>query len=188
MWEPDYVEPSAFMEYVSGAFEEDGPDEAEASLAVSAASRAVDFTCRRQFGRVDAPEAKSYRARPTGLYGAYVLDIDDVAAGDVSGVLIDGEAPATLPQFWPLNAPVKTRMAAPGRGTYAVTLPWGWPEVPRTIEQATLIQANRFFKRRDAPFGVAGSPDSGTEMRLLARLDPDVALMVRKYQRHARPG
>jgi len=55
--------------------------------------------------------------------------------------------------------------------------------VPGPIHQACLIQTNRLIMRRDAPFGVAGSPEVGSEVRLLARLDPDVETMVRPYMR-----
>jgi hypothetical protein len=61
---------------------------------------------------------------------------------------------------------------------------WGWTSVPPTIMQANLIQAARFLKRRDAPFGVAGSLELGSEIRLLSKLDPDVALMVGAYKRN----
>jgi len=44
---------------------------------------------------------------------------------------------------------------------------------------ATVLQANRLLKRRHAPFGVAGSPELGSELRLLARVDPDVAVSLR---------
>jgi hypothetical protein len=54
-------------------------------------------------------------------------------------------------------------------------------EVPSAVKQACLIQASRFFTRRYAPFGVAGSPESGSEMRLLAKVDPDVAVILGPY-------
>jgi hypothetical protein len=47
---------------------------------------------------------------------------------------------------------------------------------------ATLIQASRLFARRHAPFGVAGNPEVG-QLRLLERLDPDVAISVRPFAR-----
>lgn len=53
--------------------------------------------------------------------------------------------------------------------------------VPPTITAACLLQASRFWKRRDAPFGIAGSPVLGNEMRLLAKLDPDVEVMLWNY-------
>jgi hypothetical protein len=50
--------------------------------------------------------------------------------------------------------------------------------IPDAVKAACLIQASRFFTRRYAPFGVAGSPDSGSEIRLLAKVDADVAVIL----------
>lgn len=63
-----------------------------------------------------------------------------------------------------------------------VTATWGWPAIPDTIRYATLLQASRLFARRHAPFGVAGSPETG-QLRLLEKIDPDVAVSVRPYRR-----
>lgn len=54
--------------------------------------------------------------------------------------------------------------------------------IPDAVKLACTIQAARFFKRRDAAFGVAGSPELGNELRLLAKLDPDVALLVSAHK------
>lgn len=54
-------------------------------------------------------------------------------------------------------------------------------EIPSAVKQACLIQASRFVTRRYAPFGVAGSPDSGSEIRLLAKVDVDVAVILGPY-------
>lgn len=51
-------------------------------------------------------------------------------------------------------------------------------EIPDAVKLACLLQASRFFIRKNAPFGVAGSPQDGSEIRLLARLDPDVLVML----------
>jgi hypothetical protein len=75
------------------------------------------------------------------------------------------------------------RLVAPREDVVRVTAQWGWPGVPDPIRQATLLQASRLLSRRDSPFGVAGSPEVGSELRLLARLDPDVAVAVRPYKR-----
>jgi hypothetical protein len=50
------------------------------------------------------------------------------------------------------------------------------------VEQATLLQASRFHARRFSPYGVAGSPELGSELRLLAKLDADVELALSKAQ------
>jgi hypothetical protein len=64
-----------------------------------------------------------------------------------------------------------------------VTAVWGWTAVPTSVKQATLLQASRFHKRRHAPFGVAGSPEMGSEIRLLSRVDPDVSVALRDFNR-----
>lgn len=55
--------------------------------------------------------------------------------------------------------------------------------MPAVVSSACLIQAARFFVRRDSSYGIAGSPELGNELRLLARLDPDVALLLTSVKR-----
>lgn len=189
-WAPDYVTADDLADFVDIDDDDQVADDAEElGRAVSAASRAVDLYCRRQFGQTAAVEARQYQPRRAGLYGEWVADIDDLF--DTTGLLVDGVAPTMLPTLWPLRAKQTgrpwTRMAVASRSVVTITAKWGWPAVPATIAEATLLQASRLFKRRDAPFGVAGSPQSGGEMRLLERLDPDVMVMVKAYRRDARP-
>lgn len=70
-----------------------------------------------------------------------------------------------------------------GEGQLKVHAKWGWPSLPSTLINAALIQASRYFKRKDAPFGVAGNDAMGNAMRLRAELDPDVALMCSNARR-----
>ena len=63
-----------------------------------------------------------------------------------------------------------------------VTAVFGWPSVPSTVTQATIIQASRIFKRYDSPLGVAGFGDIGA-IRVSRFLDPDVAQLVEPYRR-----
>lgn len=60
--------------------------------------------------------------------------------------------------------------------------------VPASIKLACEIQAERYFKRRDAPFGVLGSPEFGTFTRLQSVLDPDVELLLNSYGERKRWG
>src|SRR5690606_31803660 len=60
---------------------------------------------------------------------------------------------------------------------------FGWTAVPTAIKQACLLQASRLLARRDSPYGVAGSPEAGSEVRLLARVDPDVEVALAPYKR-----
>jgi len=61
--------------------------------------------------------------------------------------------------------------------------PWGWSAVPVPVKEATYLQASRFHSRRDSPYGIAGSPDQGSELRLLSRVDPDVAVSLSDFVR-----
>jgi len=51
-------------------------------------------------------------------------------------------------------------------------------DVPAVVLQACLIQSARLFNRKHSPYGIAGSPELGSEMRLLNRLDPDVEALL----------
>lgn len=199
-WKPSYVTDARLKAYLRI---EDAEDDAEIALAVEAASRAIDHSTGRQFGQVAAPEARLYEVAlvsPGPAYESFV-SIDDLM--DTTGMTAHYSNSYTDPVYdqaitdltlWPWNAPAEgkpfTRLVALsgfplGRNRIVqVTARWGWDAVPTAIEEATLIQAARFFMRRSAPFGVAGSPEAGSELRLLERLDPDVAVLVQAYRRH----
>lgn len=66
---------------------------------------------------------------------------------------------------------------------------FGWAAIPRQITEACLIQSARIQKRKDAPFGIADIPSlEGGGMRLSARLDPDVELLLKPFRRVANLG
>lgn len=187
-WAPDYVTVDDLTDFVRIT---DDDDDAQAALAIAAASRAIDRLCRRQFGLVAAPEVRYYRPKWNRTRCAYVVDVDDLMT--TTGLLVDGEAVAS-PVLLPRNAAAKSRpWTALELGTtrptseIEVTARWGWTTVPATVKEAALLQASRVFARRGAPFGIAGSPDSGSEIRLLAKVDPDVAVSLEDYRRKARP-
>jgi hypothetical protein len=52
---------------------------------------------------------------------------------------------------------------------------------------AARIQAGRFSIRQESLYGVAGSPAAGSELRLLARVDPDVGVSLANYVRPRGP-
>ncbi len=187
-WAPDYVAVDDLATFVRIT---DNDDDAQLAPAIAAASRAIDRHCRRQFGLVAAPEARRYTVRCR--HGYLVADIDDLMT--TTGLLVAGQAVAD-PEFLPLNAAAEGRpwttlevdeAAVDDRGRVTITARWGWTTVPDTIVEACLLQASRVFARRGAPFGIAGSPDSGSEIRLLAKVDPDVAVSLEPYRRKARP-
>lgn len=200
-WAPSYAaaaELRAFRRITSTA------DDAMLGLALAASSRAVDRASNRQFGLVDAPVARYYTARWDRELCRWQARIDDlmstvglVVAVDTAG---DGTYAGTIATsacvFAPRNAEadgrpwewVAFRETSATQPTGAedelrITAPWGWSSIPDPVKQATLLQASRLLGRRDSPFGIAGSPDQGSELRLLAKLDPDVAVNVASFRR-----
>lgn len=187
-WAPDYATALALREYVRI---DDAADDDVLTRAIATASRAIDQATGRQFGLVDAPELRYYPAQWNPRLGRWVLDVDDLMTTVGLVVEQDGTAVAAADyELSPRNAPVAGRPYTQVRLRYAVrdlevevTARWGWTTVPPAVEQACLLQASRLVKRRDSPFGVAGSPEAGSEMRLLARVDPDVEVALRAYRR-----
>ena len=186
-WAPDYV---TSADLKSDLRISDTVDDTQIARAISAASRAVDRTCNRQFGLVAAPEARKYTARWDKGRCKWVVDIDDLMT--VTGLSISGDAAITDYSLRPANVDLTGKpwtsvvLNSGGNGRedgITITAKYGWTTVPVPVQEATLLQASRFFKRRDAPFGVAGSPDQGSELRLLAKVDPDVAVMLGPYTR-----
>lgn len=198
-WEPDYLTVIELADYVRVP---DAADDAHMALAISAASRAVDRFTGRQFGRSLGIEARYYTARYDQARLRWCVPIDDLMTTSGLAVAFDSEAdetyssPVTLHALRPVNAPQKGRpwtelvirpdSTVQPSGLEAgveVTAWWGWSEVPTAIRQATLLQASRLLSRRDSPYGVAGSPENGSEMRLLAKVDPDVEVALAPYKR-----
>lgn len=202
-WAPDYAEVDDLAEFVRIT---DAVDDAQLALAIAAASRAIDRHCRRQFGIVAVPEARYYTPRWDSRRGRWVVPIDDLMT--VTGLEVSADLDGSggyssaieSVTVLPLNADVTgfpwTALSVPrasavqpcGRpDSVEVTALFGWTAVPPAVEEACLLQASRMFSRRLAPFGIAGSPESGSEMRLLAKVDPDVAVALEPYRKKARP-
>lgn len=192
VWAPDYATTAELKAYQRI---DDAVDDAQLALAITAASRAIDQHTSRQFGVVAAPEERFYTAAYDSRRGRWVIEIDDLMTA--AGLVVTVEAGAVdVLAKQPANAAAKGRpwtrlVVAPESTTQpnceedgvSVTATWGWTAVPATIKQAALLQASRLFTRRDAPFGVAGSPELGSELRLLAKVDPDVAVVLGPYVR-----
>lgn len=191
-WAPDYATLTELKNYLRITTAD---DDAVLGFAITASSRAIDRHCNRQFGNLTAVEDRRYTARFDKCRNRWVVDIDDLM--DQTGLVITVEG-GTVDQFTlqPSNAaevgepytriivkPESTAHPTFKEDDVVIDAKWGWTAVPTAIKQATLLQASRLFARRGAPFGVAGSPDMGSEMRLLAKVDPDVAVVLGKYLR-----
>jgi hypothetical protein len=197
-WAPNYVTSAELAQFVRVG---DATDTA-LGFAIAAASRSVDQHTGRQFGQVSAPEARYYTPRWDTAGRVWVVEVDDlmtsvglVVSGDTAD---DGEYADHIDEvaLRPVNAAAKgrpwthlrvhpTSTAQPvGRdSSVEVVAQWGWTAVPDAVKEATLLQASRILSRRNSPHGIAGSPEAGSETRLLAKVDPDVAVALRPFCR-----
>lgn len=186
----------------------DTDDDTALGYAVTAASRAIDAETCRTFGLTGSAVARLFDYDGLHIEGRCAVKIADLQTTVGLAVTADFAGDYTYSttltlntdfDLWPWNAAADgvpwthlvlrpntvnfSPRCAPQARLLSVTGNWGWSAVPTSVKQACLIQAARFFVRRDAAFGIAGSPELGTEVRLLARLDPDVALMLQGYTR-----
>lgn len=181
----------------------DTVDNTTLTLALDSASLQVDHYCDRTFTADSDPTVRVYSP-----VDSWRLDVDPISTTTGLVVKTDDNNDGTYETTWtlnthyrldPANAPSAsepwTRLTALGarwfprlryRPGVQVTARFGWPGgvAPTPVKQATLIQASRIWKRKDAPFGVAGSVEFGSEMRLLSKLDPDVEMLLRPYRRN----
>ena len=172
--------------------------------ALDAATAAIDSYAGRQFD-IDG-------AVVTRLYDCEYMDyaeVDDIATS--TGLIVktlnaDGSVNETLTlntdyYLAPYNAdkvePVmpftKIIMAIEKSGKVlptehrqglSVTAKFGFSAVPDAIEQATLIQASRYFQRKNSPMGFSGNPETGQPaVVFLSELDPDVKNLVKTFKK-----
>lgn len=184
-WAPDYITPAELKAYLR-INPDDDVDDDEIADACTVASRAVDGTCGRQFGQVDAIESRIYVAQYSVAEAAWFAVIDDLQT--LTGLAVTDEDDDVIAaddyRLLPLNNAAKgwpyERIRLPAAGEYTIEGRWGWAEVPTAVKLACKLQGSRFMARRDSPYGVAGSPEDGSEVRLLARVDPDVEVSLRR--------
>jgi len=163
-------------------------------LAIESASRQIDGHCERVFYSTDT-------VRVFTALDSYLTEIDDLAAITELKTSSDGDGFDTVwqvtdYQLEPLNGQAggisspATFIRATGdylfprignEALVRVTGTFGWSAVPTAIKQATLILAQRQFKRYDSPLGVAGIGDIG--IIRVSRIDPDVAALVAPFRR-----
>lgn len=186
----------------------DTTDDTLLETAVESASRLIDGYCNRSFYN-QGSATRVYTARDPyfcmvdDFTTVYSLKTSVLSPGvfEVSWNLPGGTATPVDVQLEPLNAVIEAtswsydRLRAVGRyffptlttnyGQQALvqlSANFGWSAVPKVVEQATIIQASRLFKRLDSPLGVAGFGDMGV-MRISRAIDPDVAMLVDPYRK-----
>jgi hypothetical protein len=170
---------------------------------LDAVSQSIDHYCERTFEvatGVATAKIFSVRARTQRTDDGYILVTPDI--GSTTGLAL-GIGPfggtytpvsGTL-ELYPIED-VDLGFAATGimigdgswpigaGGRAQVFADWGWPgsAVNPVVQQATLLQAGRVFKRKDSPEGVLGSAEWGAVR--VSRVDPDVESMLAPLRLH----
>lgn len=163
---------------------------------ITAVSRWIDTYTGRRF----------YAATETRYYKAEFSDelaVDDLLTVTTLGTDSDGDR--TYEDTWavtdydlePANASLEgapyTSIVIAPQGRYAFPVGtkrgvkivgiFGYASAPPPpVKEACLLQCERLYKRKDAPFGVIGSAEMG-QMMVVPKLDPDVRLLIEPLQR-----
>jgi hypothetical protein len=199
-WAPDYCTTAELRAYATRSVAT--VDDTELAFAITAASRVVDEYCGRQFGQVTPVAARLYSAQWDRRSGRWMIDTDDISATTNLAIAVDDDDDQVYDQtitdyrLDPLNAAAlgepwtriivdRDSAISPScrEGAVQVTALWGWAAVPTAVKNATLIEANRIFMRRVSPYGIAGSPETGSELRLLRAVDVDAQKILNPYRR-----
>ena len=170
--------------------------------AINASARAIDRYCGRRFWLDAAVAVRTYK--PDSPSSAYVDDI-----GTSTGLIVKtGTDGTTFPTTWastdfvlePRNAGIvgagstadahafweivaiagRTFSLHSYRPTLQVTARYGWSAAPPEVAEANILKAASLFKRKDAPFAVAGFGDFGVVR--IGRNDPDVMELLSSYR------
>ncbi len=174
--------------------------DADVTLALTAASRALDNLCERRFYKdADATQVRYYSPQ-----AAVSLRIDDLVT--FTALASDDDGDGTFETTWvlntdfvlePLNATADnwpwttirvrssgSRWLPDDERSVRLTGQFGWVAVPEAIKEATLVLASRLLRRaREAPFGVIAAGLDAAAAIHIARFDPDVKLLTGSYMR-----
>ena len=174
----------------------DTTDDTTLGLVLDGVCRAIDGHCGQSFYKDAVASIRYYTAQDRDT-----VFVDPLVS--VTTLATDGGLNRTYSTTWaatdydlqPANAASRDRPytwieTAPD-GSYNFVLRvngikltgvFGWPAVPAAVSEAALLWAERLFKRKDAPFGIASFIEAG-EMRLIKEIDPDVQTLLKPFVR-----
>lgn len=179
----------------------DTNDDVAIDSALATSTRAIEGVAGRQFNDAGVASARIYY--PDDLVTITTHDfstlsslaVDFSNSGTYSSVIASGNY-----QLEPLNGVVDGTPGFPfyriraiqtwlpmwwtsigyPRASVQVTAQWGWAAVPTPVIEACLMLAEDQFKRKDAPWGIAGT---GTYGLVRVREDPKVMALLNRYMR-----
>jgi len=172
----------------------DPADDSTMESMIEGISRAIDKHCKRRFYTTAEDETRYYTADYSDLlYPGDIISITTLKTDDGG----DGTFETTWTEdtdFYlePYNAALDdepyTRIVIAPLGNYSfprkvrkgvqIVGKFGYSSsTPDNINEACLLMAERLFKRKDAIFGITGSPEMGV-LRQILRDDPEIELLL----------
>jgi len=162
--------------------------------AGTAASAMVDAYCGRTFGT--AVTATRYYAADSWYFvstddfiGTPTVETDEGADGtwitwaatDVQSEPLNNIANGVTTPYNTLRAIGDYTFPWSKEALVRVTATFGRTAIPDAVSYATILLAERLYKRVDSPLGVAGFGDMGA-IRVSRYMDPDVELLLSPYR------
>ncbi len=159
---------------------------------IEAVSREIEAFKKRRFWTTDKDEERYFTAADGGVvYTDDLLSVTSLSTDEADNRTYTTSWEAADYDLAPANAALKdrpyTRIEARGNGRRSFPLSkrgvkvvgkFGYSATtPSVVREACLLQAERLFKRKEAPLGVMGTPETGY-VRLKAELDPDVVRLL----------
>lgn len=182
----------------------DTTDDTTLTTAASAACRAVQRWCGREFDATTTASASARTFRPSsptlcitddfwttsalvvkyelsdnGTWGSTLtLNTDFIVEplnGREDGISVPYRKIRTVSWIFPV---VETTFPS-----VQVTAAWGWSAIPDDVKLAALILGARIWKRKNSPEGVLGGFQDFGAVRISTRQDPDVVNLLSDYRR-----
>ncbi len=158
---------------------------------IEAASRQIDGWCGRAFASgndVRHMTADSYDLLilPEELHGvtSFAVDRDGDGIYETTWLVSDLYL-QPYPGPFQVVRPRNGQAFPTHRNAVQIAGSWGFgADVPAPVREACLLQAARLFKRKDAPFGVAGSAEHG-QLQTITSIDPDVKQLLAPFMRQS---
>jgi hypothetical protein len=178
----------------------DTVNDSQLTLAIAAASRWIDRHCRRRFFVTAEDEVRYFTASKTSVLRPRD-GLDDIVSVTEIAVDLDGdwEYETIIPEanftLLPANVALEgwpyTKIGLRNGAVFSlvpignrITGKFGFPEVPDPVTRACILQAQRSFLRKDAPYGQVGVSAVGQYLMKI-RPDEDVLLYLNHYVRKA---
>lgn len=175
---------------------DDTTDDTILENVIEAASRVIDKDCNTRF--YAASETRYYSAEAPGVVTVDdLLSVSSLATDEALDGLYSTTWATTDYQLLPFNStpyreirvkPTTTKYfpVSSYKGRVKVTGSFGYSATtPDAINEACLILASRYFKRKDAVFGILGTPELGTiQMMGELKKDSEYQQAIARFKRY----